>query len=105
MIPINLDDLGETEKVRIARMEKEMKEVVDQLFNYFNNFSYTDQAIAFNHNLNRQHNTLQQNFWRMICYNIQLFADNKFIDARNQDSSDFCKRLKKLCKESGFSTI
>ena len=83
-------------------LQKEMREVVDQLGNVINNFSYDDQADAFFQMLTRQHRTLQQNFWRMIIKVILRYADTKWFDPRNEASVELCKKFKKLLEDEGW---
>jgi len=46
--------------------------------------------------IEREHRTLQQNFWRMIYYVMKRYGENsEWTDLRNQASRKWCKKVTK----------
>lgn len=57
-------------------------------------------AEEFCRQLVYEHNTLQQNFWRMMAKVIKEYSSIKYCDARNEASVKFCKKLKFFMEEN-----
>ena len=59
-----------------------------------------DCAGEFCKQLEYMHNTLQQNFWRMMVEVIKDYSSVKYCDARNKASVKLCKKLKFFMEEN-----
>jgi len=57
-------------------------------------------AEEFCKQLEYMHNTLQQNFWRMMVEIIKEYSSAKYCDARNVASVELCRRLKCFMEEN-----
>ena len=81
-------------------VEKEIGEGMRHIFRALN-ISH-NCAEEFCKQLEYEHNTLQQNFWRMMAKVIKKYSSMKYCDARNEASVEFCKRLRDFMEEKGF---
>jgi len=57
-------------------------------------------AEEFCKHIEYMHNTLQQNFWRMMVKVIKKYSSMKYCDARNKASVELCKKLKDFMEEN-----
>ncbi len=95
--------MNEEQKIsmRELKFQEEMDSAFKGLSQILNNFSYDTQAKTFHKVLEKEHPTLQQNFWRMINSVIFLYAESEcYRDARNEASAEYCKFLKDKIQEA-----
>lgn len=79
-------------------VKKEIEDGMEHIFKALN-ISH-NCAEEFYKQLEYEHNTLQQNFWRMMAEVIKKYSSMKYYDARNEASVKFCKKLKDFMEEN-----
>jgi len=82
-------------------VRKEVKEEIGMGMTHIFTALNISQTCAeeFCKQLEYMHNTLQQNFWRMMAEVIRRYSSMKYHDLRNEASVEFCKRLKDFMEE------
>lgn len=55
--------------------------------------------------LTKEHNTLQQSFWRAMQMVIKAYSEEKYVDLRNEASRDYCKAAAKLADDHHLPLI
>lgn len=97
----DLDDYELRELLRLQKSDAAIRAAVKSLADELNSMGNSDQAFAQDvvfDELNRQHRTLQQNFWRSIAGVISKLASvsPSYFDGRNEASVKWAKEVAKI---------
>jgi hypothetical protein len=101
-------DAHEMEEARrLYKLKEDVEAAVETLANAVNVMGTREQAFVadvLHRRLDRQHRTLQQNFWRMIAKIIQKVGETPehYYDLRNEASVKWAQEVSKIEKHFPF---
>lgn len=77
----------------VERAEEAARTLLKQV-----NYMGMDQDIAdaFAKVLMKEHNTIQQSFWRVLKLVAEQYGDMKYFDGRNEKAVEFAKEVAKI---------
>jgi len=91
-------------------LQKQTEDALNSLFDALNKMGGEESVVeGLRQVLNKQHRTLQQNYFRYIVVkSIEMFAEkkyNRFTDLRNEASCDLAEKLMPFVKDAHLPFI
>ncbi|MCP4088220.1 MAG: hypothetical protein GY746_00290 [Gammaproteobacteria bacterium] len=94
--------------IKRAKLERqiadEIAESINSIFNNINYFGNEKLVVkAINDSIERQHRTLQQDFWRAMFQVIEQYGQSEYFDGRNEQAVQACKNIAEHHKVFGVA--